>query len=257
MSSDHRLRSYRVEAVVLRRTDYGEADRLLTVFTRERGKLRLIAKGARKPQSRKTGHLELFTCSQMQISQGRTLDLVSQVELVAVHRELSADLLRITYAACLVELIDGFTTEAEPHAALYDLLRHALARIATTDNLPLAMRHVELRLLTLAGYQPQLFYCVVSGEPVSERDHFFSPSEGGVIAPEKRLPVHQALPLSAAALKVLRYLQTRSWETVQGLQLRPALHREVEGVMQAYLRHLLERRLKSADFLLRLQRETG
>lgn len=253
--SANRLRSYRVEGIVLRRTDFGEADRLVTLYTRERGKLRVVAKGARKPHSRKIGHLELFTCSQLQIAVGRNLDLVTQAESVQVHRELAADLVRTTYAAYLVELLDGFTVDEEPNAALYALLKDGLSRIAHEDNLRLAARHYELQLLGLVGYRPQLFHCVVSGAPIVEQAQFFSAEEGGLIAPEQRLPTHRAVPISAAAVKVLRYLQTRSWETVRGLQLRGALHHELEQLMHDYLRHLLERRLRSAEFLQRLRRE--
>ncbi|MCB0031542.1 MAG: DNA repair protein RecO, partial [Anaerolineales bacterium] len=77
-----RERSFRVEGIVLRRSDFGEADRLLTLFTKEQGKIRAIAKGARKPQSRKTGHVELFMRTQFLLGTGRSLAIVTQAELI-------------------------------------------------------------------------------------------------------------------------------------------------------------------------------
>ena len=101
-----RERTYRTEAVVIRRSDFGEADRLLTLFSADRGKTRAIAKGARKPQSRKTGHVELFMRSKFLIAEGRDLDIVTQAEMVEAYAPLRDDLVRATYASYAVELLD-------------------------------------------------------------------------------------------------------------------------------------------------------
>src|SRR5687768_9809563 len=98
-----REKTYRTEAIVLRRTDFGEADRLLTLFSRELGKIKAIAKGARKPQSRKTGHVELFMRTQFLIAQGRDLDIITQAEMVEGYQALREDLVRTTYASYAVE----------------------------------------------------------------------------------------------------------------------------------------------------------
>ena len=251
-----RDRSLRTEAIILRRSDFGEADRLLTLYTREVGKIRAIAKGARKPQSRKTGHIELFMRSNLLIATGRNLDIVTQAELVDPHRNLTGDIVRTTYAAYAAELLDSFTPDEERHLGIYQLLVDGLQAFDTSDNLLLAARYFELRLLSLVGFQPQLFYCVVSGEPIEQEDQYFSGEEGGFIKPEYRNRDPRARRVSAAAVKVLRYLQTRNWQTVENLQLRRELHHELEMTMHFYLQHLLEKGLKSTDFLYRLRRES-
>lgn len=239
----------------MRRTDFGEADRLLTLYTREYGKLKAIAKGARKPQSRKTGHVGLFMRSQFMIATGRTLDIVTSAETVEPYQALGSDLLRTTYAAYVIELLDNLTPEEEKHLGIYQLVASTLARLAESDNLMLAARYYELRLLSLGGFQPQLFYDVSTGEPVQQADQLFSAEEGGLMALSERAKDRRARRVSAGAVKVLRYLQTRDWPTVEHLQLRLELHRELEAVMHFYMAHLLERGLKSADFLFRLRRE--
>ncbi len=250
-----RDRNFKTEAIVMRRTDFGEADRLLTLYSREHGKLRAIAKGARKPQSRKTGHVGLFMRSQFMIATGRSLDIVTSAETVEPYQRLGTDLLRTTYAAYAVELLDNLTPEEEKHLGIYQLISATLERFAESDNLMLAARYYELRLLSLGGFQPQLFYDVATGAPVEEADYLFSAEEGGLIGLDQRHVDRKARRVSSGAVKVLRYLQTRTWETVEHLQLRPELHREIETVMHFYLAHLLERGLKSADFLFRLRRE--
>lgn len=252
-----RERNYKTEAIVMRRTDFGEADRLLTLYTRDYGKLKAIAKGARKPKSRKTGHVGLFMRSQFMIAVGRSLDIVTSAETIESHQALATDLLKTTYAAYAIELLDNLTPEEERHVGIYQLVADTLARIADSDNLMLIARHYELRLLSLVGFQPQLFYNVATGEPIEERDYLFSAEEGGLIELSQRSIDRKARRTSAASIKVLRFLQTRDWRTVEHLQLRGELHRELESIMHFYVAHLLERGLKSTDFLLRLRREAS
>ena len=250
-----RERTYRSEAIVLKRSDFGEADRLLTLFTRDFGKIRAIAKGARKPQSRKTGHVELFMRTNCFFAKGREMDILTQAEMVESYLPLREDLVRTTYAAYVVELLDRFTVDEDRHPDIYQLLSQALGWMAVHDDVMLVARYYELHLLSLAGFQPQLFNCVACGEPIQEQDQFFSAELGGFLSPEMRSADRRAQSVTAVAVKVLRYLQTRSWETVQVLHLKRPLHRELESLMHHYLTFILERNLKSVDFLYRLRTE--
>ena len=250
-----RERTYRSEAIVLRRINFGEADRLLTLYGREHGKIKAIAKGARKPQTRKTGHVELFMRTDFLIARGKSIDIITQAELVEAYPALRRDLVRTTYGSYAVELLDNLTAEADPEPRKYDLLSKALGWFADAPDLRLAARYYELCILSIAGYQPQLFHCVSTNEEIEEQDQFFSADLGGLLCPDCRQADRGAQAISAAAVKVLRYLQTRNWETVSVLQLRGNLHRELEGIMHYYLSFVLERSLKSIEFLYRLRSE--
>ncbi len=252
-----RERTYRTEAIVIRRSDFGEADRLLTLFSVDHGKVRAIGKGARKPQSRKTGHVELFMRSRFLIAEGRDLDIVTQAEMVEAYAPLRGDLVRATYASYAVELLDRFTVDEDAHRDIYDLLAAALGWFARepADELLLPARFYELRLLSLTGFQPRLFNCTHCGEPIQEQDQAFSADLGGLLCPNCIQVDPRARPISAVAVKVMRYLQTRPWDVVGQLRLRPAVLHEIERVSHDYLTHILERELKSSDFLQRLRRE--
>lgn len=252
-----RERTIRTEAVVLKRSDFGEADRLLTLFTPRHGKVRAIAKGARKPQSRKTGHVELFMRSNLLLAVGRNLHILTQAEMIEPYTALRDDLVRTTYAAYAVELLDRFTVDDDPHPEIYHLLVDTLGWFAAHDDVMLVSRFFELRLLSLSGFRPQLFSCVSCGEPIQEQDQFFSAELGGFLCPDCQKADGRAKPISAVAVKVLRYLQTRPWETVRVLQLKRPLHHELERQMHYYLTYILERNLKSVDFLHRLRREAA
>ena len=253
-------RLYRTEAIILRHADLGEADRLLTIFTPARGKLRVVAKGARKPASRKGGHVELFTRSTLLVARARNLDIVSQAETVEVYRALREDLLRSTYAHYIVELLDRFTSDEQESAELYDLLADTLSRLCDAEDPALLARFYELRLLTLAGYQPRLFDCARCGKPLREIEsesppYGFDCGRGGVLCDECAPHSREALPLSLAALKVLRHAARVEWPAFAALKLRPLVAREVEQTMQRYITYILERNLKSVEFLRTLRLE--
>jgi DNA repair protein RecO (recombination protein O) len=260
----HRERVYRTEAIVLRRTDFGEADRLLTVFTPGRGKLRLVAKGARKPSSRKSGHVELFSHGQFLVATGRNLDIVTQAETLEPFVALREDLLRTTYGYYVAELADAFTAERDENRPIFDLIREALGWLCVAGEPPanslagalaLVARYYELHLLSLAGYQPQLFACVSCGEALEPKLNYMSAAEGGVLCPNCGYDRVGTVPLSLNGLKVLRFLQTRDWQTCRLLRLSPASNAEVERIMYDYITYYLERRLKSVDFMKRLRRQ--
>lgn len=247
--------SYRTEAIVLRRHDLGEADRILTLYARGYGKVRAVAKGVRKPASRKAGHLELFMQVDVLLVQGRSLDVVSQAETLEPFLPLRDDLEHTIYAAHFVELLDAFTEESDENDALYRLLVSGLAWLCQTTDLQRAARYYELRLLDAVGYRPQLFDCVICGEKITAQDQFYSPHAGGVICPKCGPHSPRVRPLSLGLLKVLRYMQTRPFETVEKLTLSSAAQSEAERLLHDTLSYHLERRLKSAAFLQRLRRE--
>ncbi|MEK7439747.1 MAG: DNA repair protein RecO [Chloroflexota bacterium] len=253
-----RERTFRTEAIVLRRKDFGEADRILTLFTPELGKIRALAKGIRKPASRKAGHLELYTRSKLLVAKGRDMDIVTQAETVEPYRPLREDLLRSSYGSYCVDLIDKFTPDDYENLPLYDLLARALDWLCESTDLQLTTRYYELQLLGMSGYQPELFHCVVKGEEIVAEDQFFNPAEGGVICPRcgENHPQGGAFPISLNALKVLRFMQNNSYESLRELKLSIAVHQELERVMQRAINFHLERQLKSAEFV-RLVRRIG
>ncbi len=252
-----RERTFRSEAIVLRRTDFGEADRLLTLYSRDFGKIKAVAKGARKPQSRKTGHVEQFMRSNFLFASGRDIPILTQAEMVQPYAALRDDLILTTYAAYLVELLDRFTVEDDKHTGIYQLLADGLGWLTTHEDVLLVARFYELRLLGLAGFRPQLFHCVACGEPIEERDQFFSAELGGILCPNCREEDRRAVGITAVSTKVLRYLQTRPWDTVHNLRLKRAVHTELENVMHYYITYVLERNLKSVEFLHRLRQEAA
>lgn len=248
-----RGRVYRTEAVVLRRQELGEADRLMTILTPLRGKQRVVAKGVRRARSRKAGHLELFSRVQLLIARGRDLDIVTQAEAADVFARLQSDLVRLAYAAYVVELLDCFAVADEENRPLYRLLVETLQRLDRGLDAALVTLFFEIRLLDLAGFQPQLFECRGCGAETRPVAQYFSAREGGVLCPACGPQKRDARALSLGGLKVLRHFQRSPFEAVAALRLGPAVQRELEALMEGYLSFVLERRLHTPDFIQRVR----
>jgi DNA repair protein RecO (recombination protein O) len=240
-----RIRLYRTEAVVLRRRDLGEADRIVTLFTEQHGKLRVVAKGVRKTRSRLAGHLEPFSRAMVLLARGRNLDIATQAELLNPFRALRQDEARIAYAGYLADLLDALTVEAQENYAAYGLLLNALGRLDSGVDPFVTARHFELRILGILGFRPELRRCVSCGETLEPTVNAFSAAAGGILCPDCRASDPQAAPFSVNALKFLRLLEQDDLGTVDRLRLGEGLRSELEDVMQRYVRHLLERELSS------------
>ena len=250
-----RGRLYRTEGLILHRTDFGEADRLLAVYTPRYGLLRLLAKGARKPTSRKAGHVEPFTCVSLLVARGRNLDIVSQVEMLEPFRRLRENLELASLSYYVAELITGFTEEGDSNPPLFDLTVATLSRLCEARDPTLALRFFELRALGLLGYQPQLFLCITCQAQLEPVANYFYPAAGGVLCPRHGEGFPDAVPLALPTFKVLRYMQTHPWDQVGALRIRPETHLDLESVLQSFIVYQLERRLRSVDFIHRLRRE--
>ncbi|MFN8454508.1 MAG: DNA repair protein RecO, partial [Anaerolineae bacterium] len=172
------------------------------------------------------------------------------------YRDLREDLDKTGHAYYLAELLDRFAEEHDANAPLFELLALTLARLNHLDDPFLTLRFFELHLLSLTGFQPQLHFCVTCGEALEPVINYFHFVDGGTLCPRHGEARPNAEPLPLPVLKVLRYLQTESWEKVAKLQLTPATRQHVEILLFNYITFLLERRLKSAEFLRQLKKQS-
>jgi DNA repair protein RecO (recombination protein O) len=250
-----RERVYRTEGIVLRRQDFGEADRLTTIYTLHHGKLRLVAKGVRRLQSRKAGHLEPFTRVALLIARGRELDIITQAETIGDFFVFQNDLDQLGHAAYLVELVDRFTVEeGEENRAQYRLLLDSLERLAQGKyDRAAVILYFELRLLDLVGYRPELFQCLECGAEIRPENQFFSFHRGGILCPRCGKGEKQAQAISLSALKILRHYQRSNFQVASSPNVPLDLFAEVDVTMEGYINYLLERQLNVPIFLRRLR----
>jgi len=248
------FRSFRASAVVVRHSDWGEADRLLVLYTREQGMIRAVAKGARKITSRKGGHLQPFTHVTIQLAQGRDLLIVTQVETVNAFLPLHDDLTKTGHAAYVVELLYRFSYEEEGgNPTLFRLLTETLDRIEKEESAWLPVRYYEMRLLDAVGFRPQLFECANCGREILPEDQFFSFTAGGVIFPRCGQGLPNLMRISVETLKYLRHFQRSSYREASRANPSLEIQKEAEVLMQGYFTYLLERELNTPGFIKRVR----
>ncbi len=153
---------YRDEAVILRTYKLGEADRIVVCYTRGRGKLRAVAKGVRRTRSKFGSRLEPGGVAQLQLYEGRNLDIITQAERVRPMTGLRDDLGRYGRATVVLEIVDSVVVERESNPALYKLVTGALKELNRTGNEIIIPAFIA-RLLMLEGVQPRLDACVRCG----------------------------------------------------------------------------------------------
>src|SRR4030043_1786659 len=153
-------RVYKTEAIVLRQRKLGEADKIVTLFTPNYGKLEAVAKGVRRPKSRLAGHLEVLTYTSAMLAQGRNLDVVTQAQAIESFAPLREDLDRLSRALYAAELVDRFSPEGAESFHIFQLLLTTLRRLAGDAGGDIALRHFEMELLHLAGFPPQVQHCL-------------------------------------------------------------------------------------------------
>ncbi|MFC1986511.1 DNA repair protein RecO [Chloroflexota bacterium] len=242
-------RNYQTEAIIIKKTKLGEADSILTLYTPDLGKIQGFAKSLRKPKSKLAGHLELLTYSLVSLARGRNLDTITGSQTINSFLPLRSDLELTSYALYAAELVNQFTVEHVENRPLFRSLLETMEHLCQASNSELVLRYFELQLLNQVGYRPQLQQCVTCHQPLQPVTNSFCSSAGGMLCPNCRQSQPLSHPLSVSALKVLRLLQSSDYSTVSRLGLNRELSHELEAVIRAYLKYLLEREVKSAVWL--------
>jgi DNA repair protein RecO (recombination protein O) len=243
-------REYKTEAIVIRKTKLGEADSILTFFTPRLGKIQGFAKSLRKTKSKMAGHLELLTHSQVAFSRGRNVDTITGAQTVNAFLPLKNDLWLTSCGLYVAELVNQFAAEHQENYPLFQLMLDTLQRLCQQNNRELTLRYFEVHLLENAGYRPQLRECVACHKALEPVANAFSASAGGMLCPVcSAMSQSFSFPLSVNAQKVLRLLQSDDYNTASRVKIDAELARELENVLSGYLKHLLERELKSAAWL--------
>jgi DNA repair protein RecO (recombination protein O) len=232
---------------VLRKLDYGEADRIFTFLTRTHGKVGAIAKGVRRPESKLGPSLELYGHVDLLLAKGRgDLDVVAQVQRVAGYR-IEGVVERMSHAALICELAERVCEDRHPVDGVYELTVMALEELARETEPQRASAYFLMAALDLLGYAPQLAACVSCERPLAPVPAAFSAEAGGFLCDRCAMPSMPLVPL--AAIKVLRLMAAGDLETYRRLKLGAALMSTLEDVLIAQLEHHLDRRLKSLQFL--------
>ncbi len=240
--------------VVLRTVDYGEADRVVTLLTRERGKISAFARGARASRRRFGGALEPFTLLRIEARERRGADLLS-LDSVAVVRGfggIRADLARIACAGYACDLARELVRDSEPHPELLALLVDYLGRLDEGPARPTVLRAYELGALRAGGLMPRFSACVHCGAPLGDAPgrHAFDPAEGGALCERCEGRASPAAPrVASGTARSLARLQAGGLSMAEAEPLSSSAATEARQALSCFIEHHLGGRLPSRKFL--------
>ncbi len=245
-----RFRTYTARGIVLRQFNLGEADRILSILTPGQGKVRAIAKSVRRPKSKLRGSLDLTNLIDFSAAYGRDLDVVNEAQIRDDHPRVRSDLSRLSKAIYACEIADSFAQEQVPSGGQFDLMVNVLDALGDAPDPWPVVRWFETRMLDVSGFKPELESCVECFERVEPGSHLLDLGAGGILCPQCRSQgVGHKVQVSEGAMRALRHLQrTVKWRDLAPLRNIQA-RSEVEFIQTRYIRSVIERDLRSADFM--------
>jgi len=245
------MKLYRVHGLVLRSKAFMEADRLVTLFSREKGKIQAVARGARRPRNRFSGTTGVFTFGLFHLYGGKNLENLSLVEVLEPFGDLREDLDKIAYASYLAELVDKVLDDRQVQPDVFTLLLQAFYVLDAGMDPRHTARAFEIRLLMLLGLQPELSQCVQCGQSLERTVQrvTVSPRQGGVLCPNCHRPGDGGIQVSRGSLEMLKRLAHTNLSRLSMLRCNEEMEYDLERVLFALLSNYIDSPLPSRTFL--------
>ncbi|WP_425061278.1 DNA repair protein RecO [Sporomusa carbonis] len=239
---------YQTEAILLTARDWGVADRVVTLFSREYGIITAMAYGTRKPKSKLGGALQPFIHLNLSMSGGKGMDVIKQCEVHTSFRDIREDLSRLAYANFIAELTTGLWPERQSEPEVFDTLLCVLNLIATR-NPRIAALAGAWNLMVLAGFQPEYEWCAHCGRKLN-LPAYFNFADGGGVCSECSSPNAPSFEQEDKEFLDKLFAMDLSQPGHFGINIR-TLSR-AENLLYGFVRHQLERPLKSLEFINRI-----
>lgn len=239
---------YRANCLILKTRNFGEADRVVVLLSEDTGKFEAVVKGARRQRSRFVGNTLPFNLIKALLLTGKSLDTLSQVELIRSFSRLREDLVSLAYASYWVELIDGFLPERESVKEVFRFILAAFIVLEQASDQELVNLAFEARMLNYLGYQPQLSACAGCGSPVT-KEVAFSTTAGGIICLDCRLQYRDFLLINPKVIETYQLLLTTDLRQLFKLEIAKVERQLMQQVLLGFIENRIDRPLKSRTFL--------
>ena len=229
---------YRTQGIILKKIDRGEADRIFTIYTKDFGKLELLAKAERKIKSKLRGGLELFYLSEIEFIQGKTHKTLTDAILIDKFKNLRRDLKRLAIAYKISEVLDNLVKDQEPDEKIWQLLNEVFSKLNSLEiknsKLEILYHYFLWNLLSILGYQPELYNCSLCQKKVTPEKLYFSQKEGGLICPscfrKIGVPSGSGQEVKPETIKILRIILKKDWPTLSKLKIEAKYLKELSLV---------------------------
>ncbi len=251
------MHGFSSEGLILKRKNFGEADKIITLFSKNHGKVVCVAKGVRKITSRRASSLELLNHVKMSLHETKGMPILTEAESQNTFPDLKEDLNKLSVAFLVLELVDRLFEEGQENKVVFNLLLDTISRIDQAETLYEAKKFqtsFQIKLLTQLGYLPQLYNCSNCENKLIEQQTFLSPNSGGLVDINCNQELLLSRPVSSDEVKVLRFLNNQDFDFVERLTLEKNLLNQTSDLLNYYTIFFLERKLNSLDFADQLQK---
>lgn len=231
---------YRTQGLILKKEDQGEADQLFTVYTKDFGKLTILGKAIRKISSKLRSGIELFYLSEIEFIQGKTHKTLTDAILIESFSNLRKNLIKLTVASKISKVLDYLVRSPEPDEKIWSLLKEVFYKLDTLEvgpyRLELIYYYFLWNLLSILGYQPELYHCPLCQKKISSGKIFFSPKEGGIICQKCSQLVKLNQEVSPEVIKILRIIFQKDWKILLRLKVKKVYLKSLAKIAKVYLK---------------------
>lgn len=245
------MATYKTSGIILKSIKLGEADKIITIYSDSHGKISAVAKGIRRTKSKFGSRLEPFTYARLLLFKGRSLDIITQVEIASSFKEIREDFDMVSYGWAMLDLVNKVSLEGEKDSKLFYLLLKSLETLAkVSSSYDLILAAFDLKLLALIGYRPNLLSCAVCRRKPTQHDKFLFSSEcGGVLCDKCGSSDPSAILSTFESISLLRQLMLSELESVAKVEVSQELKDKVANLISKYLDYHVQANLKSRRYL--------
>ena len=239
---------YRTDAIVLGHRNLGEADKILTLFSPEKGKIHAVARGVRRPRNPILAGSQLFTYSNFLIMEGKSLDNISQCEIKESFYRIRQDLKSMAYGLYFAELLRASTPMEDKNGELFRFFLKTMYLIQKWSNKELLGRIYEIKLMAIQGFTPEVFYCIGCGERVFDKIKF-SVSKGGVFCNNCYKEDINSININSETLKMLQNMLRMTYEELENINVKSYTENQLKNILHLFICHHIDRKLKTTQFI--------
>ena len=242
----------KTDALVIRLADWSESSRVVTLFTRDFGKISALAKGAKRLRSSFEAGLDLLSESRIVFlrKSSSSLDILTESQLIARFQPSASSLTSLYGGYYVAELLSGLSEEYDPHPRLYQVATDTLRSLESNDDPRPAILRFELVLLNEIGSLPEFDACLICGGPVNEKRTFaYWVNQGGLICASCKRPEYEQRPIEAGTIAVLKKLSDDNPAVARSVTPSPDQLTQLRHITTAAVSHVLERRPSTLRYL--------
>ncbi|MCR8641969.1 DNA repair protein RecO [Paenibacillus sp. N1-5-1-14] len=243
---------HRVEGIILRGIDYGEGNKIITLYTKEMGKVSVMARGAKKVKSRLGAVTQLFIYGDFVFYKQGEMGTLNHGEIINSYRKLREDLYLSAYASYMTELVDRMTSAEDASGYLFEQLKAGLQALDEGKEMVVVSHLFEMKMLMLTGYSPELDACVSCGEVAPNM--FFSATLGGVLCARCRNKDTRAIPITEGTWKLLRLFRDMDMRRLGNIGLKEQTIAQLKACMRAYMDTHVGIQWKARSFIEQLEK---